>query len=110
MVRPSRHLKNHELVKISGAGFNPNDHVYIVECLAGATSAAKCDLKTLRAVTIRPTGVLSMTNFKVVTGKIGNKLCGTTKSNLNRCDISVANASKGDSKFVRITFAMPKKA
>jgi hypothetical protein len=96
-------------VKVSGAGFTANDHVYIVECLAGATSSAKCDLKTLKAVTISGTGVLRATNFRVVAGKIGTGTCGTTKSNLNRCAISVANASKGDSKAARITFAMPKK-
>lgn len=82
MVHPSTRLKNRELVKISGAGFTANDHVYIVECLAGATSAARCDLKTLKAVTIRATGVLPTTNFKVIAGKIGTGACGTTKSNL----------------------------
>jgi ribosomal protein L21 len=109
VVKPQTRLRNGELVKVSGVGFTANDHVYIVECLAGATSAAKCDLKTLKAATISATGVLRATNFKVVTGKIGTGKCGTKKSNLNSCAISVANASKGDSKATRITFAMPKK-
>jgi hypothetical protein len=109
VVKPKTALKNGQLVKVSGVGFTANDHVYIVECLAGATSAAKCDLKTLKAATISATGVLRATNFKVVTGKIGTGKCGTKKSNLNGCAISVANASKRDSKATRITFKMPKK-
>jgi hypothetical protein len=109
VVKPKTGLKNGELVRVSGVGFTANDHVYIVECLAGATSQAKCDLKTLKAVTISATGALRATNFKVVAGKIGTGTCGTKKSNLNSCSISVANATKRDSKVVRITFRMPKK-
>jgi hypothetical protein len=108
-VRPATRLKNGQVVKVSGAGFTANDHVYIVECLTGATSSAKCDLKTLKSVTISGAGVLRATTFRVVTGKIGTGTCGTTRSNLNHCAISVANASKGDSKVARITFALPKK-
>jgi len=108
-VSPTTGLKNKSTVKVSGSGFTPGDHVYLVECLVGSTSPSKCDLKTLKAATITSAGVLNTTSFKVVTGKVGTGICGTTKANLKKCDISVANASKGDSKVVNITFALPKK-
>lgn len=103
-VAPATGLKNGSKVKISGTGFKAGDHVYVVECLATSTSEAGCDLKTLHPVTITGTGVLRAFSFKVLTGKIGNGTCGTKKSNLKSCSISVANASKGDSARVRISF------
>jgi hypothetical protein len=103
-VAPATKLKNGSKVKVSGTGFKAGDHVYVVECLATSTSQAGCDLKTLKAVTITSTGVLRAFSFKVLTGKIGNGTCGTKKSNLKSCSVSVANASKGDSARVRIAF------
>jgi hypothetical protein len=103
-VAPTTGLKNGSKVKVSGTGFKVGDHVFVVECLATSTSEAGCDLKTLKAVTITGSGVLHAFSFKVVTGKIGNGACGTKKSNLKSCSISVANASKGDSARVRIAF------
>jgi len=108
-VRPSTGLKNGASVTVSGAGFTAADHVYIVECLVGSSSSSGCNLKGVKAVTISETGVLPATTFKVVAGKVGNGTCGTTRANLSRCAISVANATKGDSKVARITFALPKK-
>ena len=106
-ARPTLNLHNGQVVTVFGHGFIPRDHVYIVECLAGATGAASCDLHTLKAVTIRANGVLPATKFRVVTGKIGNRFCGTTRANLHSCTISVANVHKGDSKVVRIAFRLP---
>jgi hypothetical protein len=103
-VAPTTGLKNGSKVKVSGTGFKVGDHVFVVECLATSTSEAGCDLKTLKAVTITGSGVLHAFSFKVLTGKIGNGSCGTKKSNLKSCSISVANASKGDSARVRIAF------
>src|SRR5664280_500635 len=103
-VAPATGLKNGSKVKVSGTGFKAGDHVYVVECLATSTSQAGCDLKTLKAATITASGVLHAFSFKVLTGKIGNGTCGTKASNLKSCAISVANASKGDSARVRITF------
>jgi hypothetical protein len=103
-VAPTTKLKNGSKVKVSGTGFKVGDHVYVVECLANSTSEAGCDLKTLKAVTITGSGVLRAFSFKVLTGKIGNGTCGTKASNLKSCSISVANATKGDSARVRITF------
>jgi hypothetical protein len=103
-VAPVAGLKNGSKVRVSGTGFKPGDHVYVVECLATSKSQVGCDLKTLKAVTITAKGVLGAFNFKVITGKIGNGTCGTRASNLKSCSISVANASKGDSARVRIAF------
>ncbi len=106
-ARPTLNLRNGQVVTVFGHGFIPRDRVYIVECLAGATGAASCDLRTLKAVTIRANGVLPATKFRVVTGKIGSRFCGTTRANLHSCTISVANVHKGDSKVVRIGFRLP---
>ncbi len=89
---------------MSGTGFKPHDQVYVIECLATSKSEAGCDIKTLHPVKITATGVLPAFNFKVLTGKIGTGTCGTTAKNLKSCAISVANATKGDSGQVRITF------
>ncbi|MHB8335112.1 MAG: neocarzinostatin apoprotein domain-containing protein [Acidimicrobiales bacterium] len=106
-ARPTLKLHNGQVVTVFGHGFIPRDHVYIVECLAGASGAAGCDLRTLKAVTIRANGVLPATKFRVVTGKIGSRFCGTTRANLRSCTISVANVHKGDSKVLRIGFRLP---
>lgn len=103
-VAPVKNLKNGSKVRVSGTGFKPHDQVYVVECLATSKSQAGCDLKTLHPVKITATGVLPAFNFKVVAGKIGTGSCGTTAANLKSCAISVANATKGDSAQVRITF------
>jgi hypothetical protein len=105
-VAPTVNLRNGSSIRISGTGFKPHDQVYIVECLATSKSQAGCDLKTLRPVKISATGVLGAVTIKVITGKIGNGTCGTTAKNLKSCSISVANASKGDSARVRISFTL----
>jgi hypothetical protein len=103
-VAPVKNLKNGSKVRVSGTGFKPGDQVYVIECLATSRSEAGCDIKTLHPVKITAKGVLPAFNFKVVTGKIGTGSCGTKKSNLKSCSISVANASKGDSARTRIAF------
>jgi len=103
-VAPVKGLKNHSSVRVSGTGFKPRDQVYVVECLTTSRSQAGCDLKTLKPVRITASGVLPAFRFKVVAGKIGTGSCGTKASNLKSCAISVANATKGDSAQVRITF------
>ena len=105
-VAPVAGLKNGSKVRVWGTGFKPSDQVYVVECLATSKSQAGCDLKTLKPVKITATGVLPAFNFKVVNGKIGTGSCGTKASNLKSCAISVANATKGDSGQVRITFKL----
>ncbi len=103
-VSPVTRLKNGSSVRVSGTGFKPHDQVYVVECLTTSKSQAGCDLKTLKPVKITASGVLPAFKFKVVAGKIGTGSCGTKPSNLKSCAISVANATKGDSAQVRITF------
>ena len=103
-VAPVAGLKNRSSVRVWGTGFKPRDQVYVVECLATSKSQAGCDLKTLKPVRITAAGVLPSFRFRVVAGKIGTGTCGTKASNLKSCAISVANASKGDSARVRITF------
>lgn len=100
-------LTNHESVRVWGTGFKAKDQVYVVECLVTAKSQAGCDLRTLRPVKITAKGVLPTIKFKVVTGRIGTGTCGTMASNLKSCAISVANATRGDSGRVRITFKLP---
>ncbi len=103
-VAPVAGLKNGSFVRVSGTGFKPRDQVYVVECLTTSKSQSGCDLKTLKPVKITASGVLPAFRFKVVAGKIGTGSCGTKTSNLKSCAISVANATKGDSGQVRITF------
>jgi hypothetical protein len=103
-VRPSTGLKNRQVVKVSGSGFTPGDHVFIVECLKTGHSSAQCALSTLKAVTISSGGKLPTTSFKVITGKIGTGTCGTKATNKGACSVSVANAAKGDSARVPISF------
>lgn len=108
VVRPATNLHNGEGVRISGAGFKPHDHVYVVECLATVRGSAQCDLKTLRPETITARGTLPALTFKVRTGKIGTGTCGTKTANLKSCVISVGNAAKGDAAIAHIGFALKK--
>ena len=108
VVRPALSLHNGESVRISGYGFKPHDHVYVLECLATVHSSAQCDLATLKPVTITARGLLPALTFKVLTGKIGTGKCGTTAFNLKSCVISVGNAAKGDTAIAHITFVLMK--
>jgi hypothetical protein len=107
-VKPATSLKDRQVVLVKGVRFRPKDQVYIVECLATAKGQAQCDLNTVTPATISATGRLPATKFKVVTGKVGSGSCGTKSSNLARCDVSVGNASGGDTATLRIKFAPPK--
>ena len=109
VVKYSGPLTNGTIVTVSGSGFKAKDQVYITECLATAVGPAQCDIATAVPVKISTTGVLPVTKFKVVTGKIGTGSCGTKLSNLKSCALSVGNASGGDTATVRVTFATPKK-
>ena len=103
-VRPSTGLRNRQVVKVSGSGFTPGDHVFIVECLAKGSSSALCALSTAKAVRIGATGNLPATSFRVITGKVGKGTCGTKPSNKRACSISVGNAAKGDAARALIAF------
>jgi hypothetical protein len=103
-VTPSTNLKNGETVKVSGTGFKKGDSVYVVECLVKAKGGGQCNELGATPATISAKGVLAPTKFKVLTGTIGNGKCGTATANLASCDVSVGNASGGDSASFPIKF------
>ena len=61
-----------------------------------------------KAATINSKGQLAAVPFIVRTGAIGNGRCGTTRSNVRSCAISVGNAAKTDAATLRITFVAPR--
>jgi neocarzinostatin family protein len=103
-VAPSTSLRNNEHVTVTGSGFTPGDHVFVIECRRGATGQKGCDLATLKAVTVSSSGHLPRTTFKVVTGKVGNGRCGTSRANRASCDVSVGNALGKDAATHGIVF------
>jgi hypothetical protein len=112
VVSPSVNLRNGEVVHVSGSGFKAGDTVYLVECLAKAKGQSGCLVKGIPPYAkITSKGLLPRTAFKVVTGKVGTGksagLCGTAKTNLKNCAVSVGNASGGDSGVGLITFRAP---
>ena len=106
-VTPSTALHNGEKVKVSGSGFKPGDHVYIVECSVKAKGESNCNILNTVPATISKTGKLPLTTFKVTTGKIGNASCGTKTANLKSCAVSAGNAAGGDSAVFPIAFKAP---
>jgi hypothetical protein len=108
VVTPSTGLHNGEKVKVSGTGFKPGDHVFVVECLVTAKGEGGCGTLNVVPVTISKSGHLPTTTFKVATGKIGSGKgkCGTAKSNLKACAVSAGNMSGGDSAVFPIAFKL----
>jgi hypothetical protein len=114
VVSPSTNLRNGEVVHVSGSGFKAGDTVYFVECLAKAKGQSGCIVKGIPPyATITATGLLPRTSFKVATGRVGSGkgagTCGTTKTNLRNCAVSVGNATGTDSAVGLITFKAPVK-
>jgi hypothetical protein len=109
VVTPSTNLRNGEEVHISGSGFKPGDTVFLVECLRKAKGENGCKVTNgiPPSETITSTGLLPRATFKVSTGRIGSGLCGTTKTNVSACAVSVGNAAGGDSAVGNITFKTP---
>jgi hypothetical protein len=103
-VSPSTNLRTGQTIKVSGTGFKAGDQVYVVECLASAKGGSQCNTLGVVPATISTSGRLPTTSFKVLTGKIGTGLCGTTVANAKKCDISVGNVSGGDSATAPIAF------
>jgi hypothetical protein len=108
VVTPASGLKNGSTVKVSGTGFTPKDTVYVVQCVWNAKGQSGCNYLEATPITVSAKGTLPATKFKVATGKVGNGTCGTKKANLKNCEVSVGNASGGDSAVVRIQFVLPK--
>jgi hypothetical protein len=107
LVTPSSHLRNGEVLTLSGSGFTPGDRVYYAECLVGAITEARCDLSTYKLAIISPWGVFPTTHLTVKAGQIGGLNCGTTAGNLTGCDVSVANSKLGDAAVANLTFVVP---
>jgi hypothetical protein len=109
-AQPSTSLSSGQTVKVTGSGFKPHDQVFLVECLATATSETGCDTASATPATISGKGLLPSTKFKVVTGKIGDGTCGTSAANVNACVINAGNANGSDTASASIAFRQPHKA
>ena len=107
VVTPAAGLVNKQIVRVSGTGFKPHDAVYIVECLRTATGQNGCDISGFVAKTINAKGQLPTIKFRVKTGAIATGKCGTTKANLNKCEVSVGNANGGDTASAPVVFKLP---
>ena len=106
VVTPSANLKNGEVVKMTGSGFNAKDVVFLGEGLARANGQSQCNSAGATPVTVSAKRLLPSTKFKVKNGAIGNGNCGAIKSNRKSCDISAGNVSGGDSAAAVITFRL----
>ncbi len=56
---PATGLKDHQVIKVTGAGMTPNNGVQIAECAAGPASYATCEYSTTIFVQTGPTGKFS---------------------------------------------------
>ena len=111
IVKPALNLKNGEMVTISGTGFKPGDTVFLVECQRTAKVQSGCNASVTSiqpSATITAGGKITSTKFKVVTGTVGPSKCGTTKSNLAKCELSAGNITGGDTASAPITFVLKK--
>jgi hypothetical protein len=109
VVTPATNLRNNQKVSVAGSGFKAGDTVFIVECLVKAKGEANCAVNGIPTpITITKTGLLPRKTFVVSEGKIGNGKCGTTKTNLKNCAVSVGNAAGGDSAVAPIAFKSAK--
>ena len=111
IVKPALNLKNGEMVTISGTGFKPGDTVFLVECQRTAKGQSGCNASVTSippSATITAGGKITSTKFKVVTGTVGPSKCGTTKSNLAKCELSAGNITGGDTASAPITFVLKK--
>ncbi len=106
-VHPQSGLRNNQAVRLTGQGFAPGDHLFIVECLVGAKGQSGCDTSILKPVTANARGAFGPLVYHVHTGRVGSGYCGTHPNNLNRCEISVGNARGQDATATRITFRRP---
>ncbi|MEI8126305.1 MAG: neocarzinostatin apoprotein domain-containing protein [Actinomycetota bacterium] len=106
-VSPATNLMNGQSVKVSGSNFVPKDSLYIVECLLHASGQKQCNIVSISSAKASSTGVLAPTTFHVITGKIGTGTCGTSKTDLAACDISVGTIQGTDTATAPIKFMAP---
>ncbi len=105
-LSPSTGLTNGQSVTVSGLGYTPSSTVYAVECELYATSPADCDTAAATPISVSPTGALTPTPFKVVTGIVNGK-CGTNAINYDGCIIEVANVAGTIVGFSTFDFVAP---
>jgi hypothetical protein len=104
-VVPNMHLGNGQTVKVSGAGFSPNETIFIVECNKTVRKAGEsaCNLGNVGIANSNAKGRVPATKFTVQTGVIGNGKCGTSKAN-EKCFIAIVNASQSEIALAGILF------
>jgi hypothetical protein len=108
-VAPNMHLVNAQTVKVSGAGFSPNETIYLVECNKTARKSGEnaCNLDGLVITSSNAKGRVPATKFTVQTGVIGNGKCGKTKAD-QKCFIAITNATQSEIALAGILFKVPK--
>ena len=108
-VTPSKGLTNGQTVSVTGKYYTPNETVFILECtpaVATGGGEAACDTSNIVTATTTAKGKIPATPFTVVTGPVGNGLCGPSKE-YKKCDIIAANAAGTDAALKGIVFAVP---
>ena len=114
-VTPDTGLVKGETVTVTGSGFplttgGATNTYFMAECttaVTGALTAADtghCNIGAVQPVTVTQAGTFS-TKIKLVTGAVGDGVCGTT-GHLT-CVIGVGNTT-ADGTAVQITFKAPK--
>ena len=114
-VTPDTGLVKGQTVTVTGTGFPYStggavETYFMAECtsaVTGALSAADtghCNISAVQPVTVTQAGTFS-TKIKLVTGVVGDGVCGTT-GHLT-CVIGVGNTT-ADGTAVQVTFKAPK--
>jgi len=114
-VTPDTGLVKGETVTVAGSGFadataGAVNTYFMAECTSAVTGALNstdtghCNIGAVQPVTVTQAGTFS-TKIKLVTGVVGDGVCGTT-GHLT-CVIGVGNTT-ADGTAVQITFKAPK--
>lgn len=105
---PNTGLQAGSVIAVTGSNFQPNETIYLLECLVTAKSAADCLLSSAIPTMTSATGTITA-NFTAVTGTIsGSTTCGTSASDLSNCAVVAGtNPPSADQALTPITFALP---
>lgn len=114
-VTPDTGLVNGETVTVTGSGFpyataGAVNTYFMAECTSAVTGAltstdtGHCNIGAVQSVTPTQAGTFS-TKIKLVTGVVGDGVCGTT-GHLT-CVVGVGNTT-ADGTAVQVTFKAPK--
>jgi hypothetical protein len=96
-IKPATNLHNRQKVKVAGSHFPRKYSLVVIECnpKVQTNDPGACDTATLRSITTNRRGSFSM-RFKVVTGKVGDGRCGTSRKT-DRCYVYVSQPSLSSS-------------